>query len=121
MPFIAIVTGAMLILPIVIGAPAAAFEAAQQVCEYKKKAQEVREQTQDYIVKSKKAFESYAVFNEDLNRQILDVKASVSDNLNASLDLKKNHAIALAKLQIFAGCVIIIVFMLLLGKKLNIY
>lgn len=112
---------AMLIGPIIFGAPIAGIQSAQAVCELEKKTAEIIENMGKYITQSRKVFISQARFQEKLNKEVLKVKTSISDNLTLSLGMKKDHAIALAKLQIVAACVILLVFMLLLGKKLKIY
>ncbi len=112
---------ACLVGPILIGAPLAGIQSAQAVCEMEKKTGEVMENIGNYITQSRKVFMSQARFQEKLNKEVLKVKTSISDNLTLSLDMKKDHAIALAKLQMVAACVILLVFMLLLGKKLKIY
>ena len=121
MAIIGIVGGIMMISTIIGGTTIAAIQGAQKICRLKQQAAKCREETVDFVTQSRKVFEQQRMFQEEVNKELLKVKKGVSDSLNQIVELKQSHAIGLAKLQIISGCVVIIVFMLLLGKKLKIY
>lgn len=112
---------AMTIVPMIAGGVMGGLQAAKQQCKFLNQTKEVKEQTAKFVKSQEDIYKSL----ERLDQNILNTTVDLQEKMTTivkKLQISKNEfAISMKKLQLIIACIIIIVFMLLLGKKLKIY
>ena len=104
-----------------IGAVTGGISAAQMYCQQEKQAQRVRQQTQQFIQQSSTLFQNLQALDNETQQQTNDVMMQESEAVNTLASMTAEYKSKMEKMQIGVSVFIIIVFMLLLGKKLKIY
>jgi predicted PurR-regulated permease PerM len=104
-----------------IGAATGGVAAAQEFCSQEAQAQKVLAQTQQFVQSSDALFKNLQALDTQLQSQIANVQMQESTAVNTLSDMKQQFASTMQKAHIGVAIVILIVFMLLLGKKLKIY
>lgn len=112
---------ALMIIGAVVGAVTGGISAAQQTCKAKEQTQQVIEQTKNYVSSANKTFQSLTNIDQDVLNNTISLQISANIATNELLTMKQQYTSNIKKMQIGVAVVIIIVFMLLLGKKLKIY
>ena len=104
-----------------IGAVTGGISAAQMYCQQEKQAQRIRQETQEFIQQSSTLFQNLQALDAEIQQQTGAVMMQESEAVNTLSSMKAEYKSKMAKMQIGVSVFIIIVFMLLLGKKLKIY
>lgn len=105
----------------ITGSITAGISAAQMYCQEEAQAARIRKQTQQFVEQSSKLFQNLEALDSETMQQIDAVKIQESEAVNTLADMKAAYKTRMGKMQIGVSVFIIIVFMLLLGKKLKIY
>jgi hypothetical protein len=112
---------ALMIFMAVTGAVTGGISAAHTTCSNEQKTQQAIQATQQFVAQSQKMF----TYLQNIGSSELDTLNNLSqESLAACDELQSVHSAyikQMQKLQIIALFVIVIVFMLLLGKKLKFY
>ena len=97
------------------------FTSAQTVCAQQEETKKIVEQTKDYIENANTIFNNL----QTVDNNVLSSTLKLGDQSTASINtLKKMHSdylTSMKKKQIGVALIIVVVFMLLLGKKLKLY
>ena len=104
-----------------VGAVTGGITAAQQTCKAKDQTQKVIEQTKNYIANANQTFTNLTKIDQNILNNTMNLQVAANAATNELLTLKQGYVSTIKKMQIGVAMVIIIVFMLLLGKKLKIY
>ena len=104
-----------------IGAITGGISAAQQTCKAKAQTDQVIQQTNSYIASANSIFDNLKTIDGNVLNDTMNLQTQASQSTNELLTMKQEFSSKMKKMQIGVAMVIIIVFMLLLGKKLKIY
>ena len=96
-------------------------EAAGRDCELRAEAEKLEKALQEYVQTMSNVFDTYKSWSVEIQNQILEVNMKINQAIVALKDRRIKYAIFMKKLQLFVSMIIIIVFMLLVGKKLKVY
>lgn len=105
----------------VIGSVTGGISAAQQYCRQEAQARQVLIQTQQFVQQSSAIFKGLVKLDDDIKNQIGDLMTQQMEAVNTLNQMKQDYKAEMKKMQIGVALFILIVFMLLLGKKLKIY
>ena len=95
--------------------------AAQQTCKAKAQTEQVVQQTESYVANANQIFDNLENIGNNVLEQTINLQQQANIATNQLLTMKQQFNANIKKMQIGVSMVIIIVFMLLLGKKLKIY
>ena len=108
--------GMFVIAPIMGG-----LNAAKNQCALLQKTQDVQDATAKFVKQETELLNELKALDASVVSASEKVKDDMSDSINTLQLLKINFALSMKRLELIVACIIIIVFMLLLGKKLKIY
>ena len=97
------------------------FSAAQHTCKYLAQTATVKQQTIAFISSAKLQLKNLQTTDGKLNDETNDLNIQSQTAVNLLLGMRKDYIAYMKKFQLGSIFVIIIIFMLLLGKKLKIY
>lgn len=104
-----------------VGAVTGGVSAAQEYCKQEAQASQVLAQTQQFVQQSNALFKNLQALDNEVKGQINTVKEQEFIAVNTLQSMKQDYKATMKKMQIGVAIFIIIIFMLLLGKKLKIY
>ena len=116
------VLGPIMLFGMFIVAPVmAGLNAAKTQCSLLSQVKDVQNQTADFIKTEEKLLASL----QNLDNSILTASKDAKSEMNAAINqlqlLRVAYAVSMKQMELTIACVLIVVFMLLLGKKLKIY
>lgn len=112
---------ALLFSQVLFGSVLGGIKAGQDYCSTLKQADDIKKQTADYVKAQDQLFDEQRALDQIIQDECNTVKNNLFASINTLQNMKKEYAITMMRLQLGIACVIIIVFMLLLGKKLKIF
>jgi len=117
-------------MPLMIGMMVTAFvggtviggvSAAQQYCKQQAEAQQILQNTQKYIKTASATFDALEVDLQSAQNATNEIEDEITQSSATLSKMRSDYKSTLEKIQIGMALFIIIIFMLLLGKKLKIY
>ena len=105
----------------VIMAITSGVSAAQSYCKYESEIKQVQQQTEKFVEHAQKVYDALQEQDEAVQQQTADLQQSAAAASNNLLQLRKSYVAELKKDQLVAMFIIVIVFVLLLAKKLKMY
>lgn len=94
---------------------------AQSYCKYEAQIKQVESQTTQFITHAEKVYDALQQQDEEVQQQTANLQLAAAASSNNLLQLRKSYVAELKKDQLIALFIIVIVFVLLLAKKLKIY
>jgi hypothetical protein len=95
--------------------------AAQSYCKYESQIKQVKEQTEQFITHAEKVYDELQQQDQEVQQQTAGLQEAAAAASNNLLQLRKSYVAELQKDQLVALFIVVIVFILLLAKKLKIY
>jgi predicted PurR-regulated permease PerM len=112
---------ALMIFMAVAGGVIGGVTSAQNYCKYKAQLASTIAQTNSFITSAKASFAALGAQDQQIKDDTNNLTEAAAASSNNLLQLRQNYVGQMKKLQIAALFVIVIVFALLLGKKLKLY
>jgi len=112
---------AMFVISAVAGTVMGGVSAAQQLCKTEAQTAQVIQQTKSYIANANTIFDNLETIDNSVMQATQALQNEASLATNQLLLMKQQYVAHMKQMQIGVCIIIIVVFMLLLGKKLKIY
>lgn len=111
----------LLFSQVLFGSILGGVKAGQDYCSTLQQAEDIKKQTAEYIKQQENLFDERRALDEAIQEECNTVKNNLFASINTLQNMKQEYAVTMMRLQLGIACVIIIVFMLLLAKKLKIF
>ena len=108
--------GMFIAAPIISG-----LHAAERQCKLLEQVKDVKKKTAEFVLSQEKLYKQLQILDNAILSATEKLQNDMQDTTELLLQMKIEFAVSMKQLQLVIACVIIIVFMLLLGKKLKIY
>jgi t-SNARE complex subunit (syntaxin) len=112
---------ALMACQVILGGIMSGMEAAQKECQNEQDISDTRQQIADLAQTMTTAIDELNQLDNVLQDQINDVQLSTRQVVQKMILSKRDFAIFVKKMQLCVACIIIIVFILLLGKKMKMF
>ena len=111
----------MMVVGVVAGGVTSGISAAHTTCDDEQKTQEAIQATQAFVSESQKRLAYLQGIDDGILNQITNLSIASMTACNELQSIRKAYISKMQKMQMIALFIVIIVFMLLLGKKLKLY
>ena len=111
----------MMVGGMLVGAGLSGVSDAQKQCQNVNTISDLTKQMQQLATSNLLAINNFKKLDNLLQQQIGNVSTSLQESVTGVILSKRDYAIFIKQSQLTCACIIIVVFLLLLAKKLNIY
>ena len=116
-----LIGGIMMVGMFVVSPIMAGLNAAKNECDLLNQVQDVQNTAAKFVDQETALLNNLKQWDDQILSASGKVKSDMQGSINELQTLKVNFAISMKRLELVIACIIILVFMLLVGKKLKIY
>ncbi len=111
----------MMVVGIIAGGVTSGISAAHTTCDDEQKTQQAIQATQAFVSASQKKLANLQAIDDNIVNEITNLSVASMSACNDLQSMRKAYIAKMEKMQMIAMFIVILVFMLLLGKKLKLY